>query len=125
MRIKILPALAGFSLLLLAGVGPSQAAPSREATTWQVSIVDFAFDPEILQVKVGDTVVWVNNDKAGHTVDSDRREDEAIGPLDSDTLMPGDSYTYTFVDVGMNKYHCELHADMMRGSVIVSANARP
>lgn len=77
-----------------------------------VSIVNFAFDPTPLTVKVGDTVTWTNNDGTAHTVTS------SDGSIQSGTLQSGQSFSYTFTTAGTFDYHCEFHANMS-GQVVV------
>jgi plastocyanin len=69
-----------------------------------VTIVDFAFEPQTLQIPVGTTVVWTNNGQAPHTVTG--------GPLDSGTLRSGDSFQFTFNTAGTVEYVCAFHAQM-------------
>jgi plastocyanin len=70
------------------------------------------YDPEVIQVEVGTTVVWKNNDNAIHTVTS--IDDE----FDSDILSAGGSYEYTFNTPGKWDYFCIVHP-WMTGSVDV------
>jgi FtsP/CotA-like multicopper oxidase with cupredoxin domain len=82
-----------------------------------VSIQDFFFDPGQLTVAPGTTVTWVNKGEAPHTVTStDGKE------LDSATLQPGDTYSFTFKDDDAGEtyaYHCTIHPQMT-ASVTVS-----
>ena len=91
------------------------AASAQDEMT--VSIQDFFFDPDQLTVAPGTTVTWVNEGQAPHTVTStDGKE------LDSATLQPGDTYTFTFDegDAGENyAYQCMIHPEMT-ASVTVS-----
>ena len=65
------------------------AASAQDEMT--VSIQDFFFDPDQLNVAPATTVTWVNEGEAPHTVTStDGKE------LDSATLQPGDTYSFTF-----------------------------
>src|SRR5215212_3684164 len=84
------------------------AAPAQDEMT--VSIQDFFFDPDQLTVAPGTTVTWVNEGQAPHTVTStDGKE------LDSATLQPGDSYSFTFKDDDAGEtyaYHCSIHPQM-------------
>src|SRR5215207_3918984 len=59
-----------------------------------VDIQDFAFDSDRLEITVGTTVTWTNGGEAPHTVTAD---DESFG---SDTLNNGDSFSFTFDEVG-------------------------
>jgi plastocyanin len=84
------------------------AASAQDEMT--VSIQDFFFDPSQLTVAPGTTVTWVNEGEAPHTVTStDGKE------LDSATLQPGDTYTFTFKDDDAGEtyaYHCSIHPQM-------------
>lgn len=80
-----------------------------------VKISDFAFTPANITVKKGDTVTWSNEDNVAHKiVESDDRD----GPS-SDELQKGDTYTFTFNDVGTFKYKCSIHPSMT-GTVTVT-----
>ena len=84
------------------------AASAQDEMT--VSIQDFFFDPDQLNVAPGTTVTWVNKGQAPHTVTStDGKE------LDSATLQPGDTYSFTFKDDDAGEtyaYQCTIHPQM-------------
>ena len=84
------------------------AASAQDEMT--VSIQDFFFDPDQLTVAPGTTVTWVNEGEAPHTVTStDGKE------LDSATLQPGDTYSFTFKDDDAGEtyaYQCTIHPQM-------------
>lgn len=82
------------------------------AAVEKVQIVNYAFIPSTLTVKVGTTVEWVNNDKINHTVTSDD------GVFDSGVFTTSEAFEYTFNTPGEYPYHCELHP-FMKGKVIV------
>ena len=94
------------------------AASAQDEMT--VSIQDFFFDPGQLSVAPGTTVTWVNEGQAPHTVTStDGKE------LDSATLQPGDTYTFTFDEGDAGEtyaYQCTIHPQMT-ASVTVSGGA--
>ncbi|MBU1671918.1 MAG: cupredoxin family copper-binding protein [Actinobacteria bacterium] len=105
------------ALLALAGCGgetrttPTTPGTSPGSTTGKsVSIKNFSFDPSSLTVDVGDRVVWTNDDDVDHTV-------TGTG-LDSGTLKPGDTYSFTFDTAGTYNYQCTLHP-AMQGQVVV------
>jgi LPXTG-motif cell wall-anchored protein len=91
------------------------AASAQDEMT--VSIQDFFFDPDQLTVAPGTTVTWVNEGEAPHTVTStDGKE------LDSATLQPGDTYSFTFKEDDAGEtyaYQCTIHPEMT-ASVTVS-----
>jgi plastocyanin len=101
-------------LTMVALVVFSPAASAQDKT---VSIQDFFFDPDQLTVAPGTTVTWVNEGEAPHTVTStDGKE------LDSATLQPGDTYSFTFKEDDAGEtyaYQCTIHPEMT-ASVTVS-----
>ena len=93
----------------------------KEAVKVEVSIPEGAgieqlgqvyYDPEVIQVTVGTTAVWTNNDNAIHTVTS------IDGEFDSDIMSVGDSFEYTFNTPGKWDYFCIVHP-WMTGAVDV------
>lgn len=82
-----------------------------------VAISDFAFDPETIEVSVGDTVTWTNEDGVAHTVtagSSGAATDEFDEAFDA-----GDSAEVTFDEAGTFDYFCAVHPTMT-GQVVVS-----
>jgi plastocyanin len=102
------------ALLVLAGLG---AGGVVTAASYDVSIVDFAFQPRQLTVEVGEPVTWTNEGTRNHTVTSDQGSE-----LDSGTLAPGEAYGHVFEEPGTYRYHCEIHPDRMTGVVRVVAS---
>lgn len=84
--------------------------------TFEVEIIGFEFVPGTLDVSVGDSVVWTNRDLARHTATS---EDWGMSGIDSGLLSRGESYSYTFEEVGEYDYYCVPHP-YMKGKVVVS-----
>jgi plastocyanin len=93
-------------------VAPSPTPTLVEATD-EVIIIGFSFYPGDIVVPAGATVTWTNQDAEEHTVTSDAH----TGSFDEDILF-GNSFSYTFTERGIYKYHCHNH-DEMRGTVIV------
>jgi plastocyanin len=71
-----------------------------------VTIQNFAFGPATLEVPVGTTVTWTNQDSASHTVTADD------GSFDSKSLATGATFTQTFSTAGTFAYHCSIHTSM-------------
>ena len=78
-----------------------------------VDIKNFAFNPPILNIKVGTKVVWTNNGSAPHNITSN-----SGGILSSATLSTGQFFSFTFTKTGSFSYHCAIHP-MMKGIVVV------
>ncbi len=89
---------------------PAAASAAGEAT---VDIADFAFDPETVEIAVGDTITWTNQDGNPHTATAQDRD-----VLQSGTLQQGDTYSQTFDTAGTYDYFCEFHAPM-QGTIVV------
>lgn len=100
---------------------PTTAAPTTQAPTteapgsgvMEISIVDFNFDPAEMEVPVGTTVRWTNNDSFDHNVRADD------GTFESETLGGGDTYEFTFETAGTFSYICGIHPSM-QGTITVA-----
>jgi plastocyanin len=88
---------------------PETAAAAEECT---VDIRDLAFEPADIEIAIGTTVTWTNNDTVPHTATA------SDGSFDSGVFDPGASFSYTFDEAGMFDYSCLIHPEM-QGSVVV------
>lgn len=79
-----------------------------------VRIVDFAFEPAVLRIAVGQGVMWRNDDDVPHSVI------HAGHPhlFRSRVLFRGDGFSRQFNVAGEFPYRCGIHPHM-RASVIV------
>ena len=71
------------------------------------------YDPTVLDVSVGTTVLWDNVDNTMHTATSGTPESGADGVFDSDIMAAGDIFEFTFNDAGSYDYYCILHPWMI------------
>jgi len=71
-------------------------------------------DPVTVVIGVNNTVMWVNNDTAPHTVTAND------GSFDSGNMAPTGTFTFTFTTPGTYHYHCIYHPWMV-ATVIVKA----
>ncbi len=98
-----------------------EAAPvAEEATTGETVMVDiktFMFMPSPLEIAVGTTVIWTNQDGAGHTVTAGA-PNALTGLFDSGVLSQGQTFSFTFTEAGDYDYFCQRHPSMM-GQVVV------
>jgi plastocyanin len=76
-----------------------------------VSVVDFAYMPSVLRIKVGQTVVWRNDGVELHDITG--QDDWHSGAME-----PYVEYRRAFGFVGTFRYQCSVHLDM-RGTIIV------
>ena len=65
--------------------------------------------PLNLEVVVGTTVVWVNDDTVPHAVQSQDHEGNIIGLFNSAPLKTGERFAHTFDNEGVYNYFCTLH----------------
>ena len=87
---------------------------------------DSAYNPNPVQIKVGQTVLWINDDFSFHTVTSGNVGDPDAGQIfDSGLAGPttlsstGKTYEYTFELAGEYPYYCILHPGMV-GKVVAT-----
>ena len=78
-----------------------------------VDIRDFAFSPNPIEVAVGGTITWTNQDGVPHTTTAELRE-----VMQSGAISPGTSFSQTFDTAGEFPYFCEFHPNM-QGSIVV------
>ena len=78
-----------------------------------IEIKDFVYSPEILKVKIGEVVTWINYDSVEHTITSDEGN-----LLDSGLIGKVESYTMVFTEAGTYDYHCSPHP-YMKGKIVV------
>ena len=80
-------------------------------------IDDRCYAPSLILTKKGNSVTWVNEDSAFHSVTSGLY-DSPTELFDSGHLDPFESFTFTFDEVGDYDYFCTLHP-WMEGLVTV------
>ena len=80
-------------------------------------IDDRCYAPSLILTKKGNSVTWVNEDSAFHSVTSGLY-DSPTELFDSGHLDPFESFTFTFDEVGDYDYFCTLHP-WMKGQVTV------
>ena len=107
---------------------------AQAQTEVKVSIVpgastlgDKAFSPNPVNIKVGDTVTWINDDTQFHTVvsgdpsgggDTGKVFDSGLsGPTALTTK--GKTFSHKFTEKGEFPYFCQLHPTMV-GKIVVS-----
>jgi plastocyanin len=109
------------------GTSPSNGTSdtNTNTNTKEVSMVSlgdegYLFAPDTIQVKVGDTVTWTNDDDTLHTVTSGSGADENMGAIfNSGMIAKGKTFEHTFMTAGEYPYFCMVHPDMV-GKVLVS-----
>jgi len=64
--------------------------------------------PSYYVAKTGETVYWMNQDSAFHSVTSGQQENPD-GLFDSGHIDPSEKFSYTFFEPGVYPYYCTLH----------------
>jgi plastocyanin len=103
--------------------GGGNAATSVSIVSGSSSLTTGAFSPNPIQVSVGNTVTWTNDDSQPHTVTSgsNGQPDNKFNssPNFNPLLNPGQTFSFTFTQAGDYPYFCMLHPNMV-GTVSVS-----
>ncbi len=106
-------------LFLLSCSSPNKKSDAKQQETEEnihktdtVTIQMMKFNPEVLNVSKGDTVIWINNGMVPHTVKS--YQDNKFY---SDTLAPGQSWKWVINDSA--SYFCTIHPATMKAKVML------
>jgi plastocyanin len=92
---------------------PASPAPAPAADA-VVHIANFAYAPNTVTIKAGQTVLFINDDGDAHTVTADDKS------FDSGGLDTHDQFRHTFAKPGKYSFFCALHP-YMKAVVIVTA----
>jgi plastocyanin len=76
-----------------------------------VAMENFVFVEDRIEVPVGTTVTWTNDDSTRHTVTSGA-DDTDDGVFDSGNLEAGETFSFTFDEAGEFAYFCDIHPTM-------------
>ena len=87
--------------------GGAVCAPSTGAGTVAAEMSGIAFVPTTISAKVGDAIVWTNNDTVPHT--ATYTDDPACT---TPNLDPGATGGLTFSAAGTYPFFCKVHATM-------------
>ncbi|VVB95082.1 Halocyanin [uncultured archaeon] len=90
------------------------ATTTLTAQAVSVEIKNFQFNPATLNIAKGTTVTWTQEDSVQHTVTATSGEN-----FDSGNLNQGQTFSYTFNEVGTVVYGCTNHPTMS-GTIIVT-----
>jgi plastocyanin len=89
-----------------------RVAAASGASTREIHIQNFRFDPPAIEVPVGAIVTWVNQDEEIHTVTATQ------GLFTSPALDGEKQFSYRFEKPGTYEYRCALHPQM-QGTIVV------
>ena len=98
--------------------GAGNATTSVSIVPGSSTLTTDAYQPNPVQVSVGSTVTWTNNDAQPHTATSGENA-TPDGRFDSSIMAPSATFDHTFTEAGEYPYFCLLHPNMV-GTVSVS-----
>ncbi len=93
------------------GAAPAGGEEIADIGPADVTIVNFAYEPETLTVAAGEEVVFVNEGAAPHTVTGDT--------FDSGVIRSGKGWVHTFEEPGTYEFWCTNHEGAMSASITV------
>lgn len=99
------------TLTLALCLAPALAEVSKEEV--KVSIDNFTFNPAVLTIKAGTSVIFENGDDIPHSIV------DLEGKFHSMALDTGEKFTFVFDAAGEINYACGLHPHM-KGKIIVT-----
>lgn len=124
MRAMIIAALTGL-LLVACGQPASDQAADTAGEAAAVTIEDFVYEPETLEVTVGTEITWTNQDDFAHTVTAGVPDDPDTAAMDGllgdlgEMNAAGTTFTTSFDEPGTVQYFCRFHPTM-QATVVVS-----
>lgn len=95
-------------LLIPLALAAALAAGLATAADKKVHQKGSAFDPERMSVRVGEAVVFVNDDKVAHNVMSGSK----AAKFNLGLQKPGDSKSLSFDEAGEVEIRCAIHPKM-------------
>ena len=112
-----------------AGAATTPDAGNKEVTVripqGSSELTENAYTPNPVEVNVGDTVTWINDDITPHTATSGSSSSGSTGMFGGTDDSPeiigpdGGRQSFTFDEAGVFKYYCTLHPNMV-GNVIAT-----
>jgi len=99
-----------------------QGNASATPVTKNVSIVDNAFSPTSIKIKIGDSILWTNTGDNTHSATSNNNT--GLSLFDSGFLSHNQTFTFLFPYSGKFTYFCQVHT-FMTASVSVAPKAGP
>ena len=112
-RMALLCAISFLNLSIVALAGEMKETDATTTKQNKIEIKDFAFNPQILTVKPGEKITWINHDEEPHTVVSVGKQFKKSTALDTDQ-----TYTITAGAPGTYSYFCSVHPKMT-GTIVV------
>jgi plastocyanin len=93
------------------------ASPVPNTPVFESPMQGLKYLPAQIEIEVGTTVLWINEDVVAHTVTHRAKPEDQL--FDSPYIEPGETFTYTFEKAGTFQVFCLPHPFMTQ-TVIVS-----
>jgi plastocyanin len=93
---------------------PTTRAAAPAARIVHTGMKNIHYLQPTIEIEVGTTVEWKNNDPLLHSVTADNKS------FDSGVIQPGKTYRHTFTRAGTFRFHCVPHP-FMTGTIVVKA----
>ena len=97
-----------------APVVPALQTPAGTHASRIVRLRNLAFNPNVVHIRVGQTIKWVNRDTVVHNVTSS----DGV-TIQSNNFAPGHSFEFTAKQPGILTYYCTIHPTTMQASIVV------
>ena len=92
----------------------AQMPATTQSAEQQVTIDNFAFDPQVLTVSAGTKVTWLNRDDVPHTATSS----DSPPKFNSKAIDTDEKFSRVFTEPGTYRYFCAVHPKMT-GTIVV------
>ena len=89
------------------------AGEVNEFRAVEIVVDNFAFKPQMVRIKLGTTITWVNHDDIPHSIVCPSMN------VHSHPMDTNESFSFTFTKAGFYNYICGLHPHM-HGQIVVS-----
>jgi plastocyanin len=117
------PVKADYVYVYLQPLRPARGKPPGTGLTYEIHQKDKQFDPHVLVVPTGSTVVFPNDDKETHNVFSPNGPPEQF---DLGRKNPSERPSHVFDDPGEVELFCDIHKEMWaKVKVVDSAYVAP
>ena len=92
--------------IALAAVLLASSPATARAETINVAMTNVAYAPVTISARVGDTIVWTNNDIVAHTATARDKSWDLMA-------MPKKTVSFTVKKAGSIEYYCKFHPNMV------------
>ena len=112
------PVFAVCIVVMILGCGEDNSTGPQLSPN-SVIIRDNLFDPPVITVVLGRTVVWRHQGSTSHTVTSGTPTSNPGTIFDSGILTAGEGFQFTPTNTGTYSYFCRVHGTAMTGTINV------